>query len=158
MSNEFLQAADDANRLLAGFSAVKTLADAFAKVGQIQQVQAEAEARLAELNPKVDQARAQIAEAEATLRAAELQARTLVADAQAEASVILVNAQAEAQTVQAGADSYVLQKHVEADTAFVAAQAALQAVAEQHAAISLEVQAFETRVAEARAYLAKLAG
>ena len=43
MSNELLQAADEARRLLSGFTAVQTVADALAKVGGLQQAQAEAD-------------------------------------------------------------------------------------------------------------------
>ena len=154
---DFLKAADDARTLLRGFDAVKTLADAFEQAGSIQQAQAEAQAALDALTPKVEAAAAVVAQTEANMRAAELEAKQIVADAKAQA-VDLVNA-ARRNIEQSEAELALKKTAAELGCADMvnAAQAKFDALVEQRDNVAKEVEALEARVAEAKAFLAKLA-
>lgn len=158
MSNEFIQAAEDANRLLAGFSAVATLSAAFAQAGKVQQAQAEAEARLAELQPMLGKAKDDIAHAEQTLRAAELEAKQVIADAETQAITIKSMAQKEATEIVSDAFNKADEIRGQCEANTNAANEHVASITAQHTAISLEVEALESRVEKARAYLAKLQG
>ena len=79
MSNEFLQAADDARRMLRGFAAVEQVAKAFEQVGTLQQAGVEAQAALVKLQADLDATRAKVVGAQA--EAADVVARAKV-DAQ----------------------------------------------------------------------------
>jgi chromosome segregation ATPase len=128
MSNKYLEAADEARRLLQGFSAVQKVADAFEEVGMLEQARTEAQAALDALQPQIADAKAQITTAEETMRAAELQAATLVAEAEdkaakvaTDAQAVLAEAQSKAQGIESGAaevaDRVVSLAHANADEA-----------------------------------------
>lgn len=108
--NELLKAADDAKRLLSGFKAIATVADAFEKVGQLQQAKTEAESSLATLQAAITQAKTEVAhaktkasdlvakgeaKADELLRAAEDAAKQMLDDAEAKRLVVTEKAEAE---------------------------------------------------------------
>ena len=158
MSNEFLQAADDAKRLLSGFAAVATLAAAFEKVGSLQQAQGEAEAALAAMLPKVAEAMAQVTQAEENMRAAEREAMVIVANAKAQAADIAIDAQNKADLVLANAESNAAGVRATVQAALDSAEHDIAEAAAKRDAIYAECEALEIRANDARAYLAKLAG
>lgn len=154
---DFLKAADDARTLLRGFDAVKTLADAFEQVGTLQQAKAEAEAALAALTPKVEESIRQVAMAEGNMRAAELEAKQIVASAKEQALDIVNDARRKAE--DAAAMEVAKARLVEQGAVDMVnnAQAKVDALVEQRDNVAKEVEALEARVAEAKAFLAKLA-
>lgn len=158
MSNEFLQAADDAKRLLSGFAAVATLAAAFEKAGSLQQAQGEAEAALAAMLPKVAEAMAQVTQAEENMRAAEREAMVIVANAKAQAADIAIDAQNKADLVLANAESSAASQRAMVQAALDSAEHDIAEAAAKRDAIYAECEALEIRANDARAYLAKLAG
>jgi esterase/lipase len=130
MSNEYLQAAQDAKRLLSGFAAVATVAAAFEKVGSLQQAQDEAENALAILQGQIAAAKDELAAAGVSLAGVNDAALTATAEAKSTAEHIVFVA-------QQAADGIVMQAKQFADEAATASEARL-------AAIQYEVQEAET--------------
>jgi chromosome segregation ATPase len=153
---DFLKAADDAKLLLRGFVSVQTLADAFEQVGSLQQAQAEAEAALVALKPKVADAKGKVAQAEETLRSAELEAKQKLADADVQAFAILSAAQAKVDEIKASADAYYENSKAGTDELVASANASVDESIAKRDAVLAEVDALELRVADAKAYLARL--
>lgn len=158
MSNEYLQAAQDANRLLSGFAAVATVAAAFEKVGSLQQAQSEAEAALAALAPQVADAITQITRAEENMRAAEREALMIVANANFKAEAITTDAQLKADLVLSDAESNAAGAKAAAQAAVESSEQEITQAEAKRDAIYADCEALEIRANEARAYLAKLAG
>ena len=109
MANEFLSAADDVRRLLRGFAGAQAAADAFEKVGSLQQAGDEAAARLAKLQPQIAAAQAELAalRAEKDVVHADQRASELLADAQARAAAATAQAQSEVEQARAQRDALV---------------------------------------------------
>lgn len=158
MSNEYLQAAEDAKVLLRGFAGVAALAAAFEKAGSIVQAQGEAEAALAALIPKVSEAASQVMQAEENMRAAEREAQVIVADAKAAAVDIVNDAQRKAELVLSSAESNAAGVRATVQAALDSAEHDIAEAAAKRDAIYAECEALETRANDARAYLAKLQG
>lgn len=156
MSNEFIQAADDANRLLNGFAAVRTVADAFAKVGLLQQAQAEAEAALAE-------AAAAIADARAELCAAKTEGEQVLAETQAVVAQAALRAagtvnDAAARVTWLKSKGELIASDAEAYAAHVRAEVAEEVAAHSVAMLlaTEELDATNAKIAAAKASIADL--
>lgn len=158
MSNEFLQAADDAKRLLRGFSAIQTLADAFERAGSLEQAAAEADVKLAKTVPLVEEATQKIALAEKTMRDAELAARLVAADAKIAADVVVGEAHEDAAEVRAVAAATLDAAKAQAVGIVSNAEALALAMSDRRDSLAQEVTELEFRAESARAYLAKLQG
>lgn len=156
--NEFLQAADDARRLLAGFKAVAVVADAFEHAGRVIQARDEAVTTLAETAKQVGQAKDELeslrtqglaaidaANAEAT-RITE-QSAAMLRDAEAKAESIVREAREAGEVALAVAAEGVHQLQADAEAACKQRDAALTALAEA-----------EGKLAAAREQIVKLLG
>lgn len=155
MSNEFLQASDDARRLLAGFAAVQTVADAFAKVGTLQQAQAEAESALASLTDARDAARADLVAARAELDKVTTDTQALVAQAALRAAALDNEAQArldaaigKAQSIVAAAEDEATVHHETLARDLTAYNAGVRAANEELDAINAKIAAAKASVAD----------
>jgi membrane fusion protein (multidrug efflux system) len=157
MSNEFLKAADDARRLLAGFSAVATVADAFEKVGGLQQAKAEAEKAIPKLKAEAAAASAELAQARADLKQAKEDAKDIVAKANDAASGILADAQRKAVEAAEASDAASASAKATLDAMFAGADARIADLQAAHDKLAGEVKDLEARADRARAYLQKLA-
>lgn len=156
--NEYLQAADDANRLLRGFAGVQKIADAFGKVGQLQQAGDEAEARLKSLAANVETSRGMLSVAEQSLKEARASARDVLQSADKHAA----NAQREAveavaQTRQE-CDRLVKAARVDANAVLTEARAEVAKINERQRALSNEVAELVKKRDEHAAFIAKLKG
>lgn len=158
MSNEYLKAADDAKRLLAGFKAVADVAEAFEKVGSLVQAEKEAQKSLAELRPELDKVKQQIADGKAKaaelVAAAEKRAEQVVADGQAQADALIASAKASAEKTQAEAGEYLARakETVEVTNAEVAEAQA------KRDGLATECQLLEGKLEKLKAQAAKLLG
>ena len=158
MSNEFLQAAEDAKVLLRGFAGAAKLAAAFEKAGSAIQAQGEAETALAALIPKVAEATQQVMLAEENMRAAEREAMVIVANAKAQAQSIVNDAQIQSDLVLANAESNAAGVRATVQAALDSAEHDIAEAAAKRDAIYAACEALEIRANDARAYLAKLQG
>lgn len=156
--SKYLQAADDARRLLRGFAAVSELADAFEEVGKLEQARAEHEGILVQLRTDLGSIKEQIEQANTELAAVRQDASKTVADAKAIAEGIVSTAQLQADSIAFKADASVIEANDKVAAAVDQGKQDLEALRLQHEGLAAEVKALEDRVAEARAYLAKLAG
>lgn len=159
------QAADDARRLLRGFKAFEEVAAALDQVATLEQRKNELEVAIETLKAEAQDAERQrdeqaaklktlkgkVAEAEgfidAASSAAQARGAEIVAEANVKAGEIIAAAKAAAAEAQANAQSAV--------------EAGQQVLAEAEArfnVVKADTEALEARAAEARAYLAKLAG
>lgn len=156
--NDYMQAADDARRLLRGFAAVQEVADAFDQVGGLQQAQAEAEAALEKLHAQhlavsgeIAEAREQLAEAINSAAAIQDEAKRVMRDAQDEAAGVLERATEQANLLRQETSEWITAERAKLTESIDASCA-------QYNAIAAEVAELEVRAGEARTYLAKLAG
>lgn len=158
MSNELIQAADDARRLLRGFAAIETVAAAFENVGQLEQRKEEVETLLKKLGDEVKDAtdtfRATIEKAEI----ANAEAKRMTADAKTVADGIKSSAEAQAESLVSDAMAAVREAQEAKDNATTLAEIHLGEIEVQRNVLLAEVEALEARAAEAKAYLAKLSG
>lgn len=158
MSNEYIQAADDANRLLAGFAAVQTVAAAFAKVGSLQQAEEEARAAL-----EVLQAQALIAGEQrdaAKLEAESLTDRmaTLQSDAQAQAFAVVTEAQDKADKLVVDAEESAQSTRAAANLYFTRADTEVKGLQELATSLRSQVSDLEAKLASVKAQAAALFG
>jgi chromosome segregation ATPase len=158
MSNEFIQAADSARRLLQGFAAVQVVADAFEKVGTLQQAGDEAQARLDAFSPLIADAQARVAELGAQI--AVLEAETQVerdkalqvfADAQTAATNLVEMAQVHASELTANAQAW-------ADETTASARDIVATARDNRDALAAEVDTLQGKLDELKAQAAKLLG
>lgn len=158
MSNELIQAADDARRLLRGFAAIETVAAAFENVGQLEQRKEEVETLLKKLGDEVKDAtdtfRATIEKAEI----ANAEAKRMTADAKTVADGIKSSAEAQAKAMVEDAMASVREAQIAKDNVTTLAEIHLGEIEVQRNVLLAEVEALEARAAEAKAYLAKLSG
>lgn len=158
MSNEFIQAADDARRLLQGFAAVKVVADAFEKVGVLQQAEDEArnaltvhQAAIADAEAKEKDLQSQIGVLEAETQVERDKAKRVLADAQALADFVLLEAQTHAEQLVAATQ-------VQIDSQIDTAQTALAGFKAQRDALADEVSALQTKLDTLKAQATALLG
>lgn len=156
MSNSNLKAADDARRLLRGFAGIAEVADAFERVGSLQQAESECTASLAKLRDELTATHNAIeaAELEALrVRAeAEREAEQAAAAASAKAMALVADAQTQAVNIELAAEGIKAQ----AQALLAAAQAETQQATAKRDALEAECAELDKRAAKARAYLAKL--
>lgn len=157
MATDLIKAADDARRILKGFKAFAEVADALDAAGQIEQRTAEAQRVLADLQPKIEAAKAAVADAEEqasnTLAVASQQAAGLVDSAKVKADRIVSDAQARADRVNATADTVAINAGL---TSKKVVEEVKEALAQRNA-LAKECDELEARLAKAKAYLATLA-
>lgn len=158
MNTNYLQAADDALRLLKGFAAIKEVADAFAEVGQLQQAATEAQAVLDTIKPQLAQAIADRDEALAAIAPAKEQAKAILADAKDNAAALIADAQAKAQDVKAQADVYCAEVVAAASAKVTEADEALAAKRAELAAMAQEASDIEARIERAKSKMQELLG
>lgn len=158
MSTGFLQAADDARRLLRGFKAFEEVAQALDAAGLIEQRTAEAQRTLADLLPKIENARQALADAEARAGTAEAKAKTLINEATTEAASITRTARVAAQRLADEAQAAAAEVSAQAAAKMKAADAEVTAATKQRDTILAEVKGLESRLAAAKASAAKLLG
>ena len=158
MSNELIQAADDARRLLRGFAAIETVAAAFENVGQLEQRKDEVEKLLKKLGDDVKEATDTF---RATVEKAELanaEAKRMTANAKTVADGIVSSAEAKAKALVEDAMAAVREADQAKSSTIASAEAHLGEIEVQRNVLLAEVEALEARAAEAKAYLAKLSG
>lgn len=153
-----IKAADDARRILKGFKAFAEVADALEAAGQVEQRAAEAQETLAALLPKIADARAEVAAAEAqaanTVALASQQAAGLVAKAEVKVSEMLATAQAQAAEKVAAADKLVAERQAAAVSAAAERDTALV----KRNALDKEIAELEAKLAKTKGQIAKLLG
>jgi chromosome segregation ATPase len=156
--NEFLKAADDARRLLGGFKAVATIADAFEKVGQLQQAQGEAEVALEKLRADIEAAKRDaqtIAEGAAATKA---EAEQLISDARWKADETVRKLIADAKGKAAQIEEKVNARADAAERRLSEAEARTQALAIDAEVKQKELADLESRIEQARLSIAKILG
>ena len=158
MSNEYLKAADNAKRLLAGFKAVADVADAFEKVGSLVQAEKEARNALFELQGQIDIAKAELANVQDAAAKLKQEAMDVLARAKADAdaSLAIVSKECEKVIAESKAQAAELLADAKAHADAMGAQAA-EAIARRDEAAK-DLEDLETRLAKARAQAAKLLG
>ena len=153
---DFLKAAADARRLLAGFKAIDQVAAAFENVGSLQQAMTEAQVALSELRAEVETTKAHRAQLHADRDHAQKAAQSVLMQAEEAARAQREAASQEAAAIvdaaHLQADDIVAQAEAERKKAMEAAEAAL----EQVKAVQAETRALEARAEKARAYINKL--
>ena len=158
MSTSFLQAADDARRLLRGFKAFEEVAQALDAAGLIEQRTAEAQRTLADLLPKIESSRQALADAEAQASNATSKASALVSEATTKAAEITRAARVSAQRLADEAESVAKEREAQATRFVKAADMEVASAATQRDTVLAEVKALESRLAAAKASAAKLLG
>lgn len=158
MNTNYLQAADDALRLLKGFAAIKEVADAFAEVGQLQQAATEAQAVLDTIKPQLAQAIADRDEALAAITPAQEQAKAIIADAQDVAERLVEAAQGKREDERAKADLYCAEVVAAASAKVTEADEALAAKRAELAAMAQEASDIEARIERAKSKMQELLG
>ena len=155
MSN-LLKAADDARRLLRGFSALADVAAALEQVGQLEQRSTEATAILAGLQVQVADAQAALVTAKADASQhwakAKQQAADTIAKAEVKVSDILGSAERAAKAVETTANELVSARQAEAVSAMAARDSALV----KRDTLAKECEALEARLAKAQTAINKL--
>ena len=158
MASDLIKAADDARRLLRGFTALAQVAEALEQVGQLEQRGVEAQARLDALLPQIEVAKTDVLVAKGKAKQitadAEEKATKLVAAAEVSATKTVVKAEDEAQAKQMLAERSLAQA---ADREAAALASAARAL-ETRDALLKECEALEVRLAKAQASVAKLLG
>ena len=158
MSNQFVQAADDARRLLRGFKAFEEVAQALELTGNVVQAKAEAEATLAALQPQIEAAKAELADVKAQAKAAKAKSADTVDAAERQADLVTASAQAKADDLMAAAAQAMAQAKADAADLAVAGAAALAKATEARDAVAAETQALQAKLDELKAQATKLLG
>lgn len=158
MSNELIQAADDARRLLRGFAAIETVAAAFENVGQLEQRKDEVEKLLKKLGEDVKEATDTFRTTVEKAELANAEAKRMTADAKTVADGIVSSAEAKAKALVEDAMAAVREADQAKSNTIASAEAHLGEIEVQRNVLLAEVEALEARAAEAKAYLAKLSG
>lgn len=154
--NEYLKAADDAKRLLAGFKAVATVADAFEKVGQLQQAGGEAQATLTQARGELIAAKTELDSAKAKAQETRTNADELMRKTESHVAMLKDEATKEAAAVVASAKE---QAKATRDQLQMDCDAANQAVSDAQAkrdALNAEVNLLENKLDTLKAQAAKL--
>lgn len=158
MSNEFLQTADAARRLLAGFSAVAEVAKAFEDVGRLEQRKAELEPAVLGLKAEHDNLTQDLADARAAIDAAKLEASSVRINADAEAARVMADARAAAARLADESEEQRRLALAEHDRAVVAQGEELQALRGQRDTLAQELSDLESKIERARAKMAEILG
>jgi len=158
MSNELIQAADDARRLLRGFAAIETVAKAFEEVGQLEQRKAESESILNALAADVAATRAELQSSIEQIEQIRAEAKRTTADAKTVADGILKSADMKAEAIVSDANAAASATQEAADNVKALADAHIANLAAARDAIMAETTALEERATAAREYLANLKG
>lgn len=158
MSNELIQAADDARRLLRGFAAFSEVAAALEHVGQLEQRKEEVETLLKKLGDEVKDATDTFRATIEKVEIANAEAKRMTADAKTVADGIKSNAEARLRAAEEHAASIVREAQIAKDNVTTLAEIHLGEIEVQRNALLAEVEALEDRATAAREYLAKLQG
>lgn len=158
MSNELIQAADDARRLLRGFQAFAEVAAALDHVGALEQRKTETETLLVDLRAQAVQANSELADVKMELEIAQAEAKRATADAKTVADGIVSSANAKAADLVKKAEERA-QNIVDASSRLVEnAKDAEQAVLANRDLIAAEVKELEKSADSAREFIANLKG
>jgi chromosome segregation ATPase len=156
MSNEFLKTADDAKRLLKGFAAIQTVADAFEQVGSLQQAKTEAEKAIPKLQAQVSEVNAELDKAKADVKAAKAEAKDIVSKAKDGAEQIIAEAQRKSEEIAAASALSLNQAKTKEAEAVAGAQDLVSQLEAKRNALNTEVATLEAKVEKAKSYIAKL--
>ena len=158
MSNEYLKAADDAKRLLAGFKAVATVADAFEKVGSLVQAEKEATKALADINKQLEAARKDLSALGAAAASTKEESEILLAEAKRSAKETVDAATKKANAILAAGNE-------QRDALVTSAEAMMATARDKAQAYELDVSVkikeladLEEKIEKVRAQAAKLLG
>jgi len=152
----YIQAAEDARRLLRGFQAFSEVAAALDAAGTAEQAKVEAESALAALQPQLAEARDEMASATAAAKQAKFDVQTMLDDAKTRAQEIVQAALTDANEMNAKSKA----QQAEADAALVVtSEAATKMVADAEAErdqVLVDVAAAQATLAGLRAAIAAI--
>jgi DNA polymerase I-like protein with 3'-5' exonuclease and polymerase domains len=156
--SDLFKAAADARLLLKGFKAFAEVAEALEAAGQIEQRTVEATKLLAELQPAVEAAKAEVARAKGAaaqhVDRAKEQASKVIADAEAKAADVVTRLAEQVKLAEAAANDTLAERK----SAAVVAMAERDGALVNRNALLKECEALEARLAKAQASIAKLLG
>jgi cell division septum initiation protein DivIVA len=153
---DYLKAAADARRLLAGFKAIDTVAAAFEHVGDLERAGAEAKTRLDQLTIENQAARDLLTATKAEAHGVKAKAAAALEEAKKKAEGIVAEAHAAAGRTARQADEDASSVLAAAEELRVTAEKAVRAAEVERDRLLAEVKALEARVEKARQYIAKL--
>lgn len=156
MSNEYIQATDDARRLLRGFKAFEEVARALELAGTAQQAQSEAEKALAGLNAQIEAAKVEQAEAKAAAKDAKAKAADAMAESKEKANGIVAEAQAQADAIKAESQAMLERANAEAEAIVTRATNAASVVRSQRDALDAEVNELQGKLDNLQAQIKKM--
>lgn len=156
--NTFIQAADEVRKLSRMFKALDVLVDVLDKVGSLEQAENESKIRLATVAAETESLKADV-------NAARELADGLVEKAKGEATKVLSDAHLEASEETAAAKALMAEAtekaaaaDSDAQTRLRTAEGVLDALVQKTTDKEVQLADIETRIADGKAYLAKMAG
>jgi colicin import membrane protein len=158
MSNEFIQAADEARRLLRGFKSFDEVAQALELTGNVVQARAEAEAALEALKPQIETAKTELAEIKAQAKAAKAKSADAVEASERQADRVLASAQGKADDLMAAAAQAMAKAKADAADLAMAGAAALAKAIEARDAVAAETTALQAKLDTLKAQATALLG
>ena len=156
MSNELIQAADEARRLLRGFKAFAEVAAALDLTGQLEQRNTEGQALHASLTTEIAAARDELGQTISQVEIANAEAKRMTANAKTVADGIVASAEAKAKALVEDAMTAVREADQAKSNTIASAEAHLGEIEVQRNVLLAEVEALEARAATAREYLTNL--
>lgn len=156
MSNELIQAADDARRLLRGFQAFSEVAAALDMVGALEQRKTEGESILASLTAEIVAARTELNTHIEQIEQVRAEAKSTTADAKTAADGIVKSANLKAEDIISDANAAAAETRVAAENVRAQADAHITSLTTTRDSILAETTALEERATAAREYLASL--
>jgi chromosome segregation ATPase len=153
---DYLKAAADARRLLAGFKAIDTVAAAFEHVGDLERAGTEAKARLEQLTTENQAARDLLKATKVEAAGVKAKAAAALDEAQKKAEDIVAKAQAAAHLIASQGDRDAADAVARAEAVLAAADESAKAITTERDRLQAEVKALEARAEKARQYIAKL--
>jgi chromosome segregation ATPase len=146
------QAADEVRKILRGFRAVEQVSEALEQVGSIENAAKEAQATLAALNVKIEEATAALKLAEEMLSKVKDDQKVAKDAAKKSADAIIAKAEEKAAQIVAETESLLAEKLAIIN----GAEVRLAGIAEEVAAKQAEVADLDKRIDKAKSYLGKL--
>ena len=157
-ATEFLQAADEARRLLRGFKALETVAAALDMAGLAEQAKGEAEAALVALKPQIDAAKAELGHALTDVALAKSKAAELVDAAHERAAAITAAALEKANESNAAAEAKLADAATRCESMLAAAASSVAESAAERNALVLEIDTLQGKLDKLKAQASKLLG
>lgn len=156
MSNELIQAADDARRLLRGFAAFSEVAAALEHVGTLEQRKGEAETLLSATAAELEAAKVERDTHLEQIEQIRTECKRTTADAKTVAEGIIKSANLKAEDIISDANAAAALTREAAENVRAQADAHIVNLAAERDALLVETTALEERATAAREYLAKL--